>query len=80
MAYDKITLSGELKFDLQFADGDNRTVTLKNPANGITLASVQSALAQHGSVFIGDKTGAAYSSFKDARTVAKTTRILSDSL
>lgn len=74
MAATKTTISSVAKWEVLFVDGDTRTITLKNPRNNLALADVTSVMSAYGQYLVGDKNGAAYQSFKDARKVATTTR------
>ena len=60
------TFSGEA----EFADGDTRTITLKDPADNLTAAQVK---AVAGTALVGDKAGAAFTRWKSARTNKHTT-------
>lgn len=73
---DVVKTKGEIKWELQFSDGDTRTISLENPRVDLTLADLTTAMASIGTVFSGDVAGAPYSSFTDARKVATTTRYL----
>lgn len=73
---DTVKAEGSVKWDLDFVDGDTRTVSLKNPKPDITLADITTAMSDYGTIFAGDKTGADYSGFSNPRKVEVTTRLL----
>ena len=63
---DTLITSDELKIENLFVDGDTRTITLKNPAESITSAQIQSLeelILNGGSstLLIGDRYGSAFS-------------------
>ncbi len=75
----KITTTNELKIENLFADGDTRTITLKNPKTTITTAEITAleTLIKNGtgeeSILIGDKYGSDFNRIQEVRKVAKTT-------
>lgn len=72
---DKTTTEYVLQMKAEFADGDDRTISVENPNTAINLGaavySLQSFLQNH-SVIIGDKNRAAFSQFRYANNVTKT--------
>ena len=73
---DTVKTASSLKWELNFADGDTRAVTLKNPRSNVTLADLTTVMSTHGSIFAGDQNGASYTGFTNPRIVDVTTRIL----
>lgn len=68
----KVTNYNELKMVATFTDGDTRTITVKDP-NPTNIGQKIGALETYAAnVLIGDKYGAAFNSFQDARIVAGT--------
>lgn len=69
----------ELKIDLQFADGDTRLVTLKNPKTTIQTSEITELndLIANNNLLIGDKNGAAFSNIGTVSKVTKTTTEIS---
>lgn len=57
---DTVTSASELKFNWQFADGDTRLMTAKNPKAGLTQEQAQSVIdnAVNKKLLVGDKAGA----------------------
>lgn len=57
---DTVTSASELKFNWQFADGDTRLMTAKNPKAGLTAEQAQSVIdnAVNKKLLVGDKAGA----------------------
>lgn len=72
---DKTTEETTLQIKAEFADGDDRTISISNPSTadslGAAVYSLQSYLQNH-SVLIGDKNGAAFTQFRYANKVTKT--------
>lgn len=63
-----------LKFVATFADGDTRTITVNRPPQntsniGSKIAQLETLAAN---VLIGDKYGAAFTAFQDAKVVQQT--------
>ena len=71
---DTIKSSSELKITWEFADGDTRVTTVKNPRSDLTLADLRAfeSATVSSQVIIGDKTGAAVTKIKSAATTDKT--------
>lgn len=70
---DVTTTSDELKIKMYFVDGDDRILTLKNPAATVT-ADTMSALntwMQINQPVIGDKMGAAFGKIITATKISK---------
>lgn len=65
-----VTTTHELKAEIYFADGDTRTIRIKNPKENLTRAQVA---AIPWNTLIGDKTGAPFSYFNTAKDVELTT-------
>lgn len=72
---DTIKSSSELKLECGFYDGDTRTLTVDNPAGGLSAGDIHGYenLIKTKNLLIGDKTGAAFVGFNKARTLDKTT-------
>lgn len=75
---DVVKSTGTLQIVAEFTDGDDRTLTLDNPAATVTAAAINAAsdYAKTHELIIGDKAGADFSRFKTAKKVATTTRYL----
>lgn len=71
---DTIKSSNELKLEGGFYDGDTRTITVDNPAGGLSAADIHDFedTIKTKNLLIGDKTGAAFVGFKTAKVVEKT--------
>lgn len=65
---DKIVSSSELKMVAAFDDEDDRTLTLSDPASGITESQIRGIETSAAKVLIGDKAAANFSRFKSAKT------------
>lgn len=70
---DKITFTKELKLLAGFADEDDRTITISDPKVGLTSNEIHAFATVAAPVLIGDKYGAAFVRFKEAKYVNKTT-------
>lgn len=70
---DKITQSNELKLEMQFYDGDTRTIAVDNPKSSLTKEQIKAAgtTIKNANAFIGDKDGAAFVGFKTAKKQTK---------
>ena len=70
-------VSSVLSLEMEFADGDTRTINLDNPKATVTAAGINSlgAYAAENGLVIGDKAGAAFTRFKSAKTINKSTRV-----
>lgn len=72
---DKTSTDVVLQMKAEFADGDDRTISVNNPSTaeslGAAVYSLQSYLQNH-NVIIGDKNGAAFTQFRYANKVTKT--------
>ena len=75
---DVIKTRGTLQLVAEFSDGDDRTISLDNPALGVTAAAINaaSAFAKENNLILGDKAAASFTRFKSAKKVATTTRYL----
>lgn len=70
---DKISTYNTLKFVATFTDGDTRTISMDSPNTSLNLGQAIKNLEDVASrVLIGDKFGAPFDRFVDARTVAGT--------
>lgn len=70
---DKYTLYNELKFVATFTDGDTRTITIESPNTEEDLGrKIKNLEARAANVLIGDKYGAPFSRFADARVIVGT--------
>lgn len=63
---DKVSTNYQLKIVAGFADGDERTISYENPRSDITAADIKALDSLAAGVLIGDKYGAAFTTFKDA--------------
>lgn len=72
---DTVTTRDVVNIDLYFVDGDNRTITLKNPADTITQEQVLElqTLIRTNNLLIGDKGGAAFGRINTVTKVTTTT-------
>lgn len=59
-----------------FADADDRTISLDSPKSNITEQEIRDLEPLAAPVIIGDKYGAAFTRFKTAKIVNKTTKHL----
>ena len=75
---DVVKSESTLKFRLLFVDGDDRTITLKNPKATIPNEQITAlnALIQSGNMIIGDKTGATFGKIGKATKVTTQKRYL----
>ena len=51
----------------EFTDGDNRSISIDNPRDGITWENVETLNQYAANVLIGDKQGARFSRFSSAK-------------
>lgn len=58
--------SYSLKLVAGFTDGDERTISLDNPRQGLTSADIRAIDSLAAGVLIGDKYQAPFQTFKDA--------------
>lgn len=72
---DKITTVRELKLVGKFTDNDTRTISIDNPKENLTKEQINAvgALGKSTNVLIGDKTGADFKEFVEAKTITKKT-------
>lgn len=63
---DTVKNTTQLKIVAGFTDGDERTITIDNPRDGISSADILALNAKAAGVIIGDKYGAPFSAMKDA--------------
>ena len=68
---DKTTVTKQLKLLAGFADEDDRTITIDNPKLNLTWADIE-AFQAVSNVLIGDKYGAAFTRYKEAKYVDTT--------
>ena len=73
---DTIKTEQTLKMTATFADGDERTISIDNPIDNITLSQISELATKAANVLIGDKSGAAFVSFKEPKYVETTTEYL----
>lgn len=71
---DKVTTKNTLSLEMEFSDGDTRTITIDNPKTNIAASAINSIAAQ--GVVIGDKAGSNFSRFKTAKVTRGTTTYL----
>lgn len=68
---DSTKITKQLKLLAGFADEDDRTITIDNPKLNLTWADIEAfEAASH--VLIGDKFGAAFTRYKEAKYVDTT--------
>lgn len=67
--------STQLKLVAGFADDDDRTISVDDPKDGITTEQIKTIEKDAAEVLIGDKTGAPFTGWKDARIVETTSTI-----
>ena len=76
---DKTTTEYIVQLKAEFADGDDRTISISNPTSaesiGAQIYSLQTFL-QSTNALIGDKAGAAFTQFRYANKVTKTRTVL----
>ena len=70
---DKTKSTYQLKIVAGFADGDERTISIDNPADTVSAAAIKALDSLASGVLIGDKYGAAFTTFKDAGIYETTT-------
>lgn len=63
----------EVKLVAAFADEDDRTITVPDPKANITGQEITNLQTLAANVLIGDKYGATFTRFKEAKYVYKTT-------
>ena len=68
---DSTKITKQLKLLAGFADEDDRTITIDNPKLNLTWADIE-AFQAVSSVLIGDKFGAAFTRYKEAKYVDTT--------
>ena len=77
---DTLTSSQSLKYELGFADGDTRALSLKNPKLNLADSDVNAVksffVASDTSLVVGDKEGADFLKFNSIELVEKTKRDL----
>ncbi len=75
---DKVTTSKTLKLVAKFEDNDTRTLDLDNPKDNLTAAQIKAfeTVAKTTQAIIGDKGGANFYKFTDAKTIEKETTVL----
>lgn len=75
---DKVVEKSTLSLEMEFSDGDTRTITVDNPKETIAASTINSLgnFAATNAIFIGDKAGAALSRFKTAKVTSGTTTYL----
>ena len=66
---DKTKYTKQLRLVAQFADEDDRTISLDDPKSTLTGAQIK---AVSGSVLIGDKAAAAFTKWKSAHVLEQT--------
>lgn len=77
MATQKITTQNNLKLLAGFADEDDRTITIRDPKPNLTATQINAVGRLAIGVLIGDKFGAEFTRFKEAKYVEGTTTTLS---
>lgn len=66
----------ELKLLAAFADEDDRTITITDPRSDVTATDIHNFAEKAAPVLIGDKYGATFTRFKEARYVEKSVTTL----
>lgn len=69
---DVIKSSRTLQLVAGFNDGDDRTLNLENPINGISAANINALSTYASGVLIGDQNQAAFQGFKSAKVINRT--------
>lgn len=69
---DIVKQTEELKLVAAFADEDDRTITITDPVANLTAADIQNFADKAAPILIGDKYGATFTRFKEAKYVSKT--------
>lgn len=67
-----------LSLEMEFADGDTRTLTIDNPKETLGAAAINSlaSYAVNNKLIVGDKAGANFTRFKTAKVTHGTTTYL----
>lgn len=75
---DVIKTKGFLTLVAEFADGDDRTLTVDNPKADVAASEINSisAYIRDNDILLGDKAGADFTRIKSAKKTAQTTRYL----
>lgn len=75
---DKVTTVSVLKLNAKFTDNDTRTISIDNPKSGLTAAQINAVgeVAASTQAILGDKGGANFLRFDEAKKVVQTTRKL----
>lgn len=71
---DTVSYSSTLKIENLFVDGDTRTITLKNPLNGITTTMITDleSFMRTNNIIIGDKYGGTFGRIQSVKKVNET--------
>lgn len=71
---DTVSYSSTLKIENLFVDGDTRTITLKNPLNGITTTIITDleSFMRTNNIIIGDKYGGTFGRIQSVKKVNET--------
>lgn len=70
MATTKVSNINQLKLLAGFIDEDDRTIILTNPREGLTTSDIQAVATKAVGVLIGDRYGATFTRFKQAKYVS----------
>lgn len=76
---DVVTSTREGKLLVKFYDGDTRTITIDNPKNNLTAATINAFVSNNlvaTQPLIGDKTGASLTGAESFKIIEKTDRKL----
>ena len=73
---DTTTTTKSLTIVAEFDDGDDRSISIDNPRNGITWADVQNLSQYAQNVLVGDKTGSPFNRIKAAHLTERYSLIL----
>lgn len=57
----------------EFTDGDDRTINIDNPLNGLTASYINACNSSASGILVGDKEGADFLRFKSAKKISATT-------
>ena len=75
---DKVVQKSTLSLEMEFTDGDTRTITADNPKANLGATEINSlgAFAAENGLIIGDKAGADFLRFKTAKVTRGVTTYL----
>lgn len=73
---DTITTTKSLTIIAEFDDGDNRSISIDNPRNGITWENIRTINTYAANVLIGDKNKSKFNRISSAHTTERYTLIV----